>query len=103
MGAEGPRDHGPPTGRQAPLERDALPRRAPHVPRAHRCHEPAWPLPRVAEGPRRMRGDPGGGPLEERRRGDHHGAAPAQALHGPEVAEVIGAPLPRTLTDTSLW
>merc|ERR1712060_799659 len=34
--------------------------------------------------------DLGGWPLEERRRGDHHGAAPAQALHGPEVMEVRG-------------
>merc|ERR1712050_367815 len=52
--------------------------------------EPARPLPRVAEGPRRVRGDFGGRPLEERRRGDDHGAAPAQAFHGLEVAEGRG-------------
>merc|ERR1712061_214377 len=72
----------------APLERDALPRRAPHVPWPDWRHEPARALPWVAEGPRRVRGDLGGWPVEERRRGDHHGAAPEEAFHGPEGAEV---------------
>merc|ERR1712107_488769 len=51
--AEGPCHHGLPAGWPAPLERDALPRRAPHVPWPHWRHEPAWALPRVAESPRR--------------------------------------------------
>mmetsp|Transcript_94198 Transcript_94198/g.288178 ORF Transcript_94198/g.288178 Transcript_94198/m.288178 type:complete len:297 (-) Transcript_94198:115-1005(-) len=88
--APGARDHGLPLGRPAPLERDALPRRAPHVPGPHRRHEPARALPRLGEGARRLRGDPGPGLVDQRRRGDRHGQAPAQALHAREVPQGLG-------------
>merc|ERR1719167_2082957 len=86
--AEGTRHDGLLVGRAPPLERDALPRRAPHVPRPNRRHEPAWPLPWLGEGPRRVRRDLEPRLVEERRRRDHHGEAPEKALDGHEVTQV---------------
>merc|ERR1711974_47221 len=45
---------------------------------------------RLGEGPRCLRGDPEPRPLEERRRGDHDGEAPEEAVDAREVAQGIG-------------
>mmetsp|Transcript_47529 Transcript_47529/g.147149 ORF Transcript_47529/g.147149 Transcript_47529/m.147149 type:complete len:334 (+) Transcript_47529:673-1674(+) len=85
--APAPRHHGLHPGRQAPLERDALPRPAPRLPERRRHAEPARPLPRLAEGARRRGGGAAQRPLEaERRRGDGHAEDPAGPLGAHEVA-----------------
>mmetsp|Transcript_41208 Transcript_41208/g.115105 ORF Transcript_41208/g.115105 Transcript_41208/m.115105 type:complete len:204 (-) Transcript_41208:549-1160(-) len=65
--ARAARRHGLRAGRQAPLERDALPRPPPRFPQRGGHAEPARSLPRVAEGPRRLRRGVGPWSLEGQR------------------------------------